>query len=216
MGPAKITANTSTNAAAMRMANAIEGRLIEAIVIGTSAGGIDALMQILPGLPATFHLPIIIVLHVPEDRESRLAEIFQFRLAVSVHEAADKEPIRPGTVYFAGAGYHLAVEQDRCFSLSCEAPLNYSRPSIDILMESAAEAYGAGLAGILLTGANVDGASGLHQIQRCGGMTVVQDPAEAQVAIMPAAAISAFEPDVILRLADIHALLLTLDDAHAH
>ena len=189
---------------------------IEAIVIGGSAGGIDALLTLLPGLPAGYRLPIIIVLHLPEERDSLLAEIFRIRLALPVHEAADKESIMPGTVYFAGAGYHLAIEADRSFSLSCEPPLHFSRPSIDILMESAADAYGAGLAGILLTGANDDGAAGLLRIQECGGLTIVQDPSEAQVAVMPAAALGICTPDKILKLKDIHTLLMTLDPSHAH
>ncbi len=194
----------------------IDGASLDAIVIGASAGGIDALLNILPALPAGLRLPVIVVLHLPEERESRLAEIFGLRLSLPVREAEDKETIRAGTVYFAGAGYHLAIEQDRSFSLSCEAPLNYSRPSIDILMESAADAYGTRLAGILLTGANNDGAAGLHRIHDCGGVTIVQDPTEARAPTMPAAAIDAFRPDMILRLADIHALLLTLDGPHVH
>jgi two-component system, chemotaxis family, protein-glutamate methylesterase/glutaminase len=189
---------------------------IEAIVIGGSAGGIDALLALLPALPQSYTLPIIIVLHLPDDRDSRLAEIFAARLAMPVREAVDKDTIRPGTIYFAGAGYHLSIEADHSFSLSCEPPLHFSRPSIDILMESAADAYGPALLGILLTGANDDGATGLYHIQECGGMTVVQDPSEAHIATMPAAAIDIFTPDKILKLQDIHALLLSLDGSHAH
>lgn len=188
---------------------------LEAIVIGSSAGGIDALLALLPDLPSGYPLPIVIVLHLPDERDSRLAEIFATRLALPVREAADKDTIHPGTVYFAGAGYHLSIEADRSFSLSCEPPLHFSRPSIDIMMESAADAYGPGLLGILLTGANDDGAAGLCRIQECGGMTVVQDPSEAHIAIMPAAALDIFTPDRILKLRDIHSLLLTLDHRHA-
>jgi len=196
-------------------ADASTPRAIEAIVIGASAGGIDALLQLLPGLPATFSIPIIVLLHVPDDRESRLAEIFGLRCALPTCEARDKDTIHDRMIYFAGAGYHLSIERGHIFSLSCEPPLHYSRPSIDILMESAADAYGTGLLGILLTGANDDGAAGLHHVQECGGMTIVQDPMEAQVSIMPAAALDVFIPDKILRLNDIHALLLTLDSPHA-
>jgi two-component system chemotaxis response regulator CheB len=128
-----------------------------------------------------------------------------------VREAADKESIAPGTVYFAGPGYHLSVEMDKTFSLSGEAPVHYSRPSIDVLMESAADAYGPGLAGILLTGANADGAAGLAKIRRQGGLTVVQDPAEAQAPTMPQAAIRTLQPNLILTLDGIHGLLLQLD-----
>ena len=189
---------------------------VEAVVIGASAGGVHALLTLLSGLPTNFFLPIIAVLHLPKGRSSRLAEVFQQRLAMSVREAADKQAIAPSTLYFAGSGYHLSIEIDRTFSLSCEDPVNYSRPSIDVLMESAADAYGARLAGVLLTGANVDGAAGLARIKQQGGMTVVQDPAEAQVATMPEAAIRKMKPNLILTLDGIRQLLVELDQNHAH
>ena len=183
----------------------------EAVVIGTSAGGVSALLRVLGGLPGGFGLPVMVVLHLPESRYSQVAETFQQRLALPVREAADKESIAAGTVYFAGPGYHLSVENDRSFSLSCEAPVHYSRPSIDLLMESASDAYGAGLAGILLTGANADGAAGMARIRQRGGLTVVQDPAEAQVATMPEAAIRKLKPSLILTLDGISRLLLELE-----
>ena len=189
---------------------------VEAVVIGASAGGVHALLALLSGLPTNFFLPIIAVLHLPKERSSRLAEVFQQRLAMSVREAADKQAIAPSTLYFAGSGYHLSIEVDRTFSLSCEDPVNYSRPSIDVLMESAADAYGARLAGVLLTGANFDGAAGLARIKQRGGMTVVQDPAEAQVATMPEAAIRKMKPNLILTLDGIRQLLVELDQNHAH
>ena len=183
----------------------------EAVVIGTSAGGVSALLRVLGGLPESFGLPVMVVLHLPESRYSQVAETFQQRLALPVREAADKESIAAGTVYFAGPGYHLSVENDRSFSLSCEAPVHYSRPSIDLLMESASDAYGAALAGILLTGANADGAAGMARIRQRGGLTVVQDPAEAQVATMPEAAIHKLKPSLILTLDGISRLLLELE-----
>lgn len=185
--------------------------VVEAVVIGASAGGVQALLTLFSGLPDGFRLPMVAVLHLPAGRDSQLAEIFQHRLAMKVHEAADKESIAPGTLYFAPPDYHLLVEKDRSFSLSYEAPVHYSRPSIDVLMESAADAYGPGLAGILLTGANVDGAAGLARISQRGGLTVVQDPAEAEVATMPQAAIRRRQPNLILTLDGIHSLLLQLD-----
>jgi two-component system chemotaxis response regulator CheB len=184
---------------------------IEAVVIGASAGGVHALLAVLSALPAGFRLPIVAVLHLPEDRDSLLVDIFRNRLQMAVREAADKESIAPGTLYFAGPGYHLSVEMDRSFSLSCEPPVEYARPSIDVLMASAADAYGAHLAGILLTGANFDGAAGLAKIRRRGGLTVVQDPAEAQAPTLPEAAIRTLRPDLILTLDRIKSLLLTLD-----
>jgi two-component system chemotaxis response regulator CheB len=190
---------------------ALKGRRIEAVVIGASAGGVEALVALLPTLPEGFRLPVFCILHLPADRESRLAELFNERLPLLVREAADKEPIAPGTVYFAGSGYHLSVEQDRTFSLSCEPPVHYARPAIDVLMESAADAYGPGLAGILLTGANHDGAEGMARIRARGGFTVVQDPLDAQVATMPRRAIEACEPNLVLPLAHICTLLPMLE-----
>ena len=188
-------------------------RAIEAVVIGASAGGVYALLALLADLPRSFRLPVIVVLHLPENRDSQLAEIFQYRLPIAVRQAADKESIAPATLYFAGPGYHLSVEMDRTFSLSCEEALHFSRPSVDILMESAADAYGAALAGILLTGANEDGAAGMARIKQQGGLTVVQDPVEAEVPTMPEAAIFRQAPDFILKLAGIRDFLLNLDRA---
>jgi two-component system chemotaxis response regulator CheB len=184
---------------------------VDAVVIGASAGGVDALLQLLTGLPDRYRLPIVVIVHLPETRDSLLADIFRQRLGINVHEAADKEAVAPGTLYFAGPGYHLFIEKDKTFSLSCEAAVNYSRPSIDLLMESAADTYGPRLAGILLTGANFDGAEGLARIGERGGLTVVQDPAEAQVATMPEAAIALLQPSLVLPLDGIRRLLLQLD-----
>ncbi len=149
-------------------------------MIGASAGGVDALLSLLPALPPGYAPAVVCMLHVPGDRESRLAEVFAARVTLPVREARDKAPIEPGIVYFAGSGYHLSIEEDRSFSLSCEAPVHFARPSIDILMESAADVYGPALAGILLTGANYDGADGHGSIREHGGLTIVQDPEEAQ------------------------------------
>ena len=189
------------------MRAALAGRRIEAVVIGGSAGGVDALVGLLPALRQGYTLPVFCILHVPADRDSRLAELFDGRLPVPVRDAVDKGPIEAGTVYFAGSGYHLSVEQDRTFSLSCEPPVHFARPAIDVLMESAADAYGPGLAGILLTGANHDGAEGMAAIHARGGLTVVQDPVDAQVPTMPEAALRRFAPHLVLPLAAIHALL---------
>jgi two-component system chemotaxis response regulator CheB len=190
---------------------ALAGRRIELIVIGGSAGGIDALLALLPALPGGFTLPVVCMLHLPPDRESRLAELFGERLALPVREAADKEPIVPGTIYFAGPGYHLSIEQDRSFSLSCEPPVQFARPSIDVLMDSSADAFGPGVAGILLTGANQDGAAGLARIAECGGLSIVQDPLDAQASVMPEQAIRLRAPDLVLPLAAIAALLPLLE-----
>jgi two-component system chemotaxis response regulator CheB len=192
--------------------DAAAARPIEAVVIGASAGGFEALLAILAGLPAGYRMPMAIVLHLPDNHDSRLAELFNYRLALDVREARDKEPLAPGTVYFAPPGYHLSIEADRSFSLSCEERVSYARPSIDVLMLSAADAYGKNLCGILLTGANYDGAAGLSGMQLAGCLTVVQDPATAEVATMPEAAIRRMTPDLILSLAEIHSLLRKLGE----
>ena len=185
-------------------------RRIEAVVIGASAGGFEALLAVLTGLPSTYPMPLVAVLHLPDNHESRLAELFGYRLALQVREARDKETLEPGILYFAPPGYHLSIETDRSFSLSCEDRVSYARPSIDVLFASAADAYGKSLAAILLTGANYDGAAGLAGMQVAGGLTIVQDPATAEVATMPQAAIARMTPDLILSLAEIHSLLLRL------
>jgi len=182
-----------------------------AVVVGASAGGVEALLRVYGMLPASFALPVLTVLHLPDDRHSQLAEVFARRMHRAAKEAVDKEDIQPGMFYFAGPGYHLSVEQDRSLSLSQEERVHYSRPSIDILFESAADAYGAQLVGVLLTGANEDGAQGLATIGERGGLTIVQDPAEARVAIMPEAAIRLRRPDHILPLNGIGSLLAKLE-----
>jgi two-component system chemotaxis response regulator CheB len=162
-------------------------------------------------LPATWRVPLVAVLHLPEDGPSLLADVFRYRMAIPVHEAADKEPVRAGTLYFAGAGYHLLLESDHSFSLSCDPPVRWSRPSIDVFFESAALAYGRRLAAFLLTGANQDGAAGLQAVRACGGITAVQDPAEALADTMPLAALAVMRPDYVLNLQGLRRLLIELE-----
>lgn len=184
---------------------------IEAIVIGASAGGVEALLSILGPLRQGFALPIIVVLHLPGERRSHLVDVFARRVSLPVVEATDKTPVEAGTLYFATPGYHLSVERDRSFSLSLEDRVHYSRPAIDFLFESAADAYGAGLVAVLLTGANCDGAHGLAQVKQRGGITIVQDPQEAQVATMPQAALDMHRPDHILSVRGIGRLLVEME-----
>jgi len=190
-------------------------RQIEAIVVGASAGGLQALSVLLVGLVETFRLPIVVVVHMPEVKDSKLAEIFRLRLEIDVKEADEKEPLHPGTLYFAPPGYHLLIELDKTLSLSREERVHFSRPSIDVLFESAADVFGEHLCGVLLTGANEDGAAGLRAIHRAGGLTVVQDPAEAFVPTMPEAALKLFTPDFILPVRDINTLLVELEQNNA-
>jgi len=180
-------------------------------VIGASAGGIDALGKIMPALTAGFSLPIIVVLHLAPQKPSLLAEIFKPKTSIAVKEADEKEKIVGGVVYCAPPGYHLLVEKDFTFSLSIEAPVCFSRPAIDVLFESAADAYGSRLAGIILTGANNDGSMGLKAIKRAGGVTLVQDPAEAALRTMPESAIAEAGPDFILPLKDIVKKIIEFD-----
>lgn len=175
-------------------------KLPELVVIGASAGGVQALQQLLRGLPAAFAPTVAIVLHVPSDRPSGLVRLFATQCAVPVSEALDKEPVGRGRVVVAPPDYHLLIEPDATFALSIDAPVLYSRPSIDPLFESAAIAYRERLLGIVLTGASSDGSDGLMAVRRHGGTGWVQDPATAAAATMPAAALERAGADRILSL----------------
>ncbi|RYF16648.1 MAG: chemotaxis protein CheB [Comamonadaceae bacterium] len=182
----------------------------DAVVVGASAGGIDALLTLMEPLRPPLAVPLIVVLHLPDNHESRLVQVFGHRLRVPVAEAEPHAPVRDGCVYFAPPGYHLLVEADRSFSLSCDPPVLFSRPSIDVLFESCAEAWGERLVGMLLTGANEDGARGLASIKAAGGLTAVQDPAEAAYPAMPEAAVRLAHPEFVLPLAGLRSLLHTV------
>ena len=161
--------------------------MYEIVVIGTSWGGLSALSAIVSGLPATFALPIVIVQHRSPDAPGFLAELLQTRTRLCVVEVDDKRPITPGHVFIAPPNYHLLVERG-FFSLTTDAPVRYSRPSIDVTFVSAADEYGRRTIGIVLTGANEDGALGLKRIADRGGYAIVQDPETAEGAMMPRAA----------------------------
>jgi len=180
----------------------------DAIVIGASAGGFSALGELLPQLPAGLPQAVVVVQHLHPRGGEYLVEYLNSHCAMPVKEAEDKEPILPGVIYVAPAQYHLLIEQDRIFSLSVDDKVNYSRPSIDILFSSAAAAYGPCLIGIILTGANADGACGLALIKERGGLTIVQEPKTAETPLMPQAAINQTGgPNHILPLAEIAGLL---------
>lgn len=193
----------------MSRASSMEQRLreVEAVVIGSSAGAVSALSSMLPQLPSDYPLPILIVVHVSADRDNKVAKLFQSTCRLNVKEAEDKEPVAPGTVYFAPPDYHLLVENDRRLSLSNEEPVNFSRPSIDVLFESAADAYGRALLAIILTGANNDGAEGLRAVCAAGGLAVVQTPESAEASAMPEAALAACEDARPMSLVKISELL---------
>lgn len=187
-------------------------RRIQAVVVGASAGGVEALSVLLPALTAPSALAVFVVLHLPRDRRSLLSSIFSRECTVPVQEAEDKQPVVPGTVYFAPPDYHLLIEAGPSLALSVDDPVNYSRPSIDVLFESAADVYRERLLGIVLTGANEDGALGLAAVQAAGGVTAVQDPASAQSAAMPTAALARVNADFTMSLEQIAALLASLHD----
>jgi len=179
---------------------------VDAVAIGASAGGVEALSMLLAALPASCRLSFFIVLHIPRERPSLLAEVFGGRCALPVKEAEDKEPIQPGTVYVAPPDYHLLIDRGPAFALSSDEPVHFSRPSIDVLFDSAADIYGERLVGVILTGANQDGAEGLAAVGRAGGRTVVQDPVSAAVAYLPEAALKEGPVDLVLSLAQLQDL----------
>jgi len=183
---------------------------LEAIVMGGSSGAIDALDAILSVLPRTLGLPVALALHILPGKPSGLAGLFGGRCALPVKEAEDKEPLVSGTVYLASPNYHLLIERQHHFSLSVDDPVHFSRPSIDVLFESAADAYGPGLTGVLLSGANEDGARGLERIHAAGGVTVVQAPDTASAPQMPDAALRLFRADHVLPPGKIGLLLARL------
>ncbi len=177
------------------------------IVLGASAGGLRAVSTLLEELPAPFPWPLVLCLHILDRTHLDFAAAFRRQESWVIKEAEEKEMPVPGTLYLAPPGYHLLLERDGTFSLSNEAPENWARPSIDVLFESAAIAYGPQLLGILLTGANQDGARGLHKIGELGGLTIVQDPETAEISTMPQAAIKLGPIHHILSLTQISQLL---------
>ncbi|MFH0774403.1 MAG: chemotaxis protein CheB [bacterium] len=202
------------------------------IVIGASKGGLQALKTVLSALPAEFPLPVVIVQHREKEADEALSQLLQKVSSLTVTEVEDKQPILPGQVFLAPGGYHLLIESDTLpptlspqpsfsspitdyrspdhlpfppchFALSTAEPVKYSRPSVDVLFESAAEVYGEGVIGVILTGNNADGAQGLAAVKQAGGMTIVQEPRTAEADSMPKAAIAATEVDKILPLEEI-------------
>jgi two-component system chemotaxis response regulator CheB len=178
-----------------------------AVVIGVSTGGVEALKVLLPALPASFPLPIAIVQHRDRRSDGFLATFLDGMTSIAVSEAEDKEPFCAAHAYLAPAGYHLLIESDRSLSLTVDERVNYSCPSIDVLFESAANVFAQSLIGIVLTGANADGAQGLKTIKARGGLAVVQDPQTAAATAMPRAALEATPVDHVVPLERIAPLL---------
>jgi two-component system, chemotaxis family, protein-glutamate methylesterase/glutaminase len=177
----------------------VESRLI---VIGASLGGMTALKVLLQGLIQAFPIPIAIAQHRHKASENQIVEFLQRHTTLRVKEVEDKDGIAAGYVYLAPADYHLLVEADH-FALSTDEPVSYARPSIDVLFESAADVYRDRTIGIILTGANQDGAAGSAAVKACGGVVMVQDPKSAQSPVMPQAVIARTTVDGVLSLPDI-------------
>jgi two-component system chemotaxis response regulator CheB len=182
--------------------------MFEAIVVGVSAGGLNALARILPCLPPDYPMAILIVQHRHRDSDHFLDEYLNELSAVRVKEAEPGEAILPAHVYIAPAGYHLLVERDKTLSLSIDQPVNFSIPSIDVLFQSAASCYKNHLIGLILTGANSDGSQGLKMIKEYGGYAIVQAPQTAEVDMMPKAAIELVDVDKVISLEELGNFLI--------
>ena len=184
-------------------------RDVDAVAIGASAGGVEVLSVLLSALPASCRASFFIVVHIPRERPSLLADVFGAKCALPVREAEDKEPVQPGTVYFAPPDYHLLLDRGPVLALSSDEPVHFSRPSIDVLFDSAADIYGERLLGLILTGANQDGAEGLAAVGRAGGRTVVQEPSGAAVPFLPEAALQEGPVEFVLSLAQLQEVFAT-------
>ena len=182
----------------------------KAVVMGTSAGGFAALSRLLPCFGKDFPLPILIVQHLYADSTDFMAQNLNADCALQVKEVDEKEEILPATAYLAPANYHLLLERNFTLSLTIDQKVNFCRPSIDVLFESAVDVCGSRLIGVLLTGANADGAQGLRLIKEAGGVTIVQNPGTAEVSAMPAAAISLFNVDYVADLEDMYPTIIKL------
>jgi two-component system chemotaxis response regulator CheB len=178
-----------------------------AVVIGTSAGGFEALKKLLPMLVEDFKMPLVVVQHMHSESGGSVPHMLGEMCRVRVKQADEKEPLMPATVYFAPPDYHLLIDDDATLALSADEAVNYARPSIDVLFESAAEVFRQRLIGVILTGANSDGALGLKKIKDMGGLTIVQEPSDAAVDAMPRAAIAAARPHRVLTIEDIGRIL---------
>ena len=183
----------------------------ELVVIGASVGGLEAVGRVLAGLPEGFALPIAVAQHrAPSSADGDLPSMWQRETALRVCEPEDKTPIAPGTVYVAPADYHLMVETRGQFALSTDAPVLWARPSIDVLFQTAADAYGEGVIGVILTGASHDGSAGLSAIRRRGGCALVQKPSTAECDVMPSAALAATNVNHVLELGEVGRILAAL------
>ncbi|MCD4773663.1 MAG: chemotaxis protein CheB [Bacteroidales bacterium] len=183
----------------------------QAIVIGTSAGGLNALKIVFSSLHENFSIPILVVQHISSHSDNYITKFFNNLCMLNVKEADEKEKIEPGNIYFAPPNFHMMVEEDKSISLSVDKKVNFSRPSIDVLFETAVYAYCPALIGIILTGANNDGAKGLKLINDNGGLTIAQNPKTAETRTMPQEAINISKTNNILDLEEIGKFLNKID-----
>jgi len=191
------------------VSNICQPHTVEAVVIGCSAGGLCALKVVLAGLPKGVNAAFIVVAHTPPDGASLLPQLLNSHCALPVTEAIEREPVVPGRVYIAPPNYHLLIEADRTFALSVDDHVCYVRPAVDVLFITAADVYREHLMGVVLTGANSDGALGLKAVKDAGGITLVQDPTTAYAESMPLAAIATGAACHVLALHEISGCILT-------
>jgi len=175
----------------------------DVILIGGSSGSLTATIEILENFKESFDKSVVIVLHQLKEKSDLLKDILSAKTKIKTKEPVDKELIKKNIIYIAPANYHLMIEKDKTFSYSIEEPINFSRPSIDVLFETAANVFKEKVVGILLSGANSDGSEGLQKIKNNGGLTIVQDPRSAEYPYMPNAAINNMEVDLILSIVKI-------------
>lgn len=184
-----------------------EMRRVDLVVIGGSAGSFTVLLEILPKIRTDIDFAIVVILHRKNNFTTSIADVFDQKCALPVLECEDKDRIEKGKIYFAPADYHLLIEKDSCFSLDYSEKVNFSRPAIDITFKNAADVYESKLVGILLSGANADGAEGLAYIKQKSGTTIVQDPESAEIATMPNEALKLCKPDFIANVGEIADLI---------
>jgi two-component system chemotaxis response regulator CheB len=194
-----------------------ENRLIntcKAVVVGGSSGSIDVLLKLLPALSPAFSFAIIIVLHRKSSSDSSLTDLLSSKTKISIWEVEDKDAVIPGAIHLAPADYHLLIEREEVFSLDDSEKVNYSRPSLDVTFESAADVYGSSLVGILLSGANADGTAGLNAIKKNGGTIIAQNPKTAQSSFMPQQAILNTPIDFIFDVDELAVFINSLNQSN--
>jgi two-component system chemotaxis response regulator CheB len=184
------------------------------IVIGGSAGSIEVIMNLLPTIPENFPCPIVVVIHRKNTLENHLVDVLNKKCRLNVIEIQDKMQLERNTIYLAPGDYHLLVDAHGCLNLDYSEKVNFSRPSIDVTFDSFALAFTDKCIGVLLSGANADGAKGLESIKNSGGISIVQSPESSTIATMPMAAIKLFKPDIILSPSKIAELLFELSQSN--